>query len=220
MTAHAQRRQPLTRDRVLDAALVLADEGGIEALSMRKLAQALGVEAMSVYHHVANKEAILDGLVDLVFSEIALPAAEASWRTAMRERAISARAVLSRHPWATVLMESRTSPGPATLHHHDAVLGVLRGAGFSVPLAAHAFSALDSYIYGFALQEVALPFDSPESAAAVAEAILEHLPADRYPHLRELTAEHVLQPGYAYAAEFEFGLDLILDGLDRALVDQ
>ena len=137
----------------------------------------------------------------------------------MRERAFSAREVLRRHPWATPLLESRTTPGPATLRHHDTVLGVLRGGGFSVELAAHAFSALDSYIYGFALQEAALPFDTPEETAALAEEILRQLPADAYPHLAELTREHVLAPGYDYAEEFGFGLDLILDGLERARED-
>jgi hypothetical protein len=134
----------------------------------------------------------------------------------MRERAISAREVLSRHPWATALMDSRTAPGPATLRHHDTVIGTLREAGFSIELAAHAFSALDSYTYGFAMQEAALPFDTAEETAEVAEMILAQLPADEYPHLTELTIEHVLKPGYDYGDEYEFGLDLILDGLERA----
>jgi hypothetical protein len=134
----------------------------------------------------------------------------------MRHRAISARKVMSLHPWATGLMESRTTPGPATLRHHDAVIGTLRGAGFSIELAAHAFSALDSYIYGFALQETNLPFDTAEDTAKLAQMILAQLSADEYPHLTELTIEHVLQPGYDYGTEFEFGLDLILDGLERA----
>jgi Tetracyclin repressor-like, C-terminal domain len=133
----------------------------------------------------------------------------------MRQRGISARRVLSRHGWAIGFMESRSSPGPATLRHHDAVLGCLRDAGFSIELAAHAFSVLDSYIYGFALQERSLPFATPEETAELAQDILADLPADTYPHLAELTAQHVLQPGYDYGNEFEFGLDLILDGLER-----
>ncbi len=217
-TDRSQPRAPLSRDRVLGAAVALADTGGVAALTMRRLAEALGVEAMSLYHHVANKEDILDGMVDTVFAEFQLPA-DTGWRTAMRERAFSAREVLRRHPWATPLLESRTTPGPATLRHHDTVLGVLRAGGFSVELAAHAFSALDSYIYGFALQEAALPFDTPEETAALAEEILRQLPADAYPHLAELTREHVLAPGYDYAEEFGFGLDLILDGLERARED-
>ena len=211
----ATRRAPLSRDQVLEAAVTLADEGGIDALSMRKLGQALGVEAMSLYNHVANKEDLLDGMIDVVFAEIDLPTGWADWRAAMRQRAISARRVLSRHGWAIGLMESRSSPGRATLRHHDAVIGCLRDAGFSIELAAHAFSVLDSYIYGFALQERSLPFPTPEQTAGLAQDILASFPADRYPHLAELTARHVLQPGYDYGDEFEFGLDLILDGLER-----
>src|SRR5947208_6431819 len=206
-------RTPLSRERVLRAAVALADESGIHSLTMRKLGDAVGVEAMSLYHHVANKDDVLDGMVDLVFSEIGLPSGGTDWKTAMRQRAISARQVLSRHRWAIGLMESRTSPGPATLRHHDAVIGSLRAAGFSIEMAAHAFSVLDSYIYGFALQEATLPFDTAEETAEVAKTILKEFPADEYPHLTELTLEHVLQPGYDYGKEFEFGLDLILDGL-------
>jgi AcrR family transcriptional regulator len=208
-------RVPLTRERVLHAAVALADESGSESLSMRKLGEAVGVEAMSLYHHVANKEDLLDGMIDVVFGEIDLPAGGDDWKTAMRQRGVSARRVLSRHGWAIGFMESRSSPGPATLRHHDAVLGCLRDAGFSIELAAHAFSVLDSYIYGFALQERSLPFTTPEETAELAQDILADLPADAYPHLAELTAQHVLQPGYDYGNEFEFGLDLILDGLER-----
>jgi AcrR family transcriptional regulator len=182
---------------------------------MRKLGETLGVEAMSLYNHVANKDELLDGMVDLVFGEIELPFGT-DWKVAMRERAVSARKALSRHRWAIALMSSRTSPGAATLRHHNAVIGSLRGAGFSVEMAAHAFSALDSYIYGFALQEASLPFDTEEETAEVAEMISKQFRPDEYPHLTELTVEHVLKPGYAYGAEFEFGLDLILDGLERA----
>jgi hypothetical protein len=134
----------------------------------------------------------------------------------MRERARSVRRALSRHRWAIGLMETRTSPGPATLRHHDAVIGCLRRAGFTVRLAAHAFSALDSYIYGFALQERNLPSDTPEETAELARDLLAALPADTYPHLAELTAEHVLRPGYDDGDEYEFGLGLLLDGLERA----
>jgi AcrR family transcriptional regulator len=208
-------RAPLSKERVLRAAVALADHGGIASLSMRKLAEELGVEAMSLYHHVANKDEILDGMVDVVFSEIDLPSSGAGWKTAMRERAISARKVLSHHPWAIGLLESRANAGPATLRHHDSVIGSLRKAGFSIALAAHAFSALDSYIYGFALQELNLPFETAEEIDEVAGNILRQMPADQYPHLTELAVEHVMKPGYAYANEFEFGLDLILDGLER-----
>ena len=215
--SNAELRIPLSRERVLRAATALADEGGIESLTMRKLAQALGVEAMSLYYHVANKEDILDGMVDIVFSEIDLPSGEVGWRTAMRERAISTRKVLSLHPWASSMMQSRPNPGPALLRHHNWVIGTLRNAGFSIELTAHAFSAMDAYIYGFALQEETLPFDTAEEVAEIAEAFLEQFPTDEYPHLAELTVEHILKPGYSYSNEFEFGLDLILDGLERAL---
>ncbi|MGB3440904.1 MAG: TetR/AcrR family transcriptional regulator [Actinophytocola sp.] len=210
-------RGRLNRDRVLRAAVELADAGGIESLTMRKLGVELGVEAMSLYNHVANKVDLLDGMIDCVFEEIELPADGAGWRSAMRGRAVSAREALSRHRWATGLMESRSTPGPATLRHHDAVIGVLRGAGFSIEMVAHAYAVLDSYIYGFALQEPNLPFDTESETANVAQAIMARFATGEYPHLTELTVGHVLKPGYDYGDEFEFGLDLILDGLERAL---
>jgi AcrR family transcriptional regulator len=213
----AAPRTPLTRQRVLAAAVALADRGGVGSLSMRKLGQELGVEAMSLYHHVANKDDILDGIVDVVFSEIDLPSGEAGWKAAMRQRAVSARQALRRHPWAIGLMESRPTPGPANLRHHEAVLACLRQAGFPVALTAHAYSLLDSYIYGFALEEAGLPFDTPEETAEVAQTIMAAFPTDAYPYFTELAVEHVLQPGYDYGDEFLYGLDLILDGLERAL---
>jgi AcrR family transcriptional regulator len=205
----------LNRERVLRTALVLADRDGIASLSMRKIGQALHVEAMSLYNHVANKGDLLDGLVDLVFSEIALPADQADWQTAMRQRAISARDALLRHPWAISLMQSRTTPGPATLWHHNWVIGSLRAAGFTIDMAAHAFAVLDGYIYGFALQQINLPYHTSQEGAAVAEHLLRQLLAEQYPHLAEMLIEHAMKPGYDYAAEFEFGLDLILDSLER-----
>jgi AcrR family transcriptional regulator len=207
-------RAPLTRERVMRAAVSLADASGIESLSMRKLGQDLGVEAMSLYNHVANKEDILDGIVDLVFSEIALPSGEGDWKPAMRRRAISAHEALLRHPWAPSLMQSRTRPGPATLRHHDSVLGSLRNAGFTLIMAAHAVSAIDGYVYGFALQQINLPLQSREQVEVVGESILRQL-AGEYPHLAEMITDHAMKPGYDYAEEFEFGLDLILGGLER-----
>jgi AcrR family transcriptional regulator len=209
-------RQPLSRDRILRSAIALVDEGGVEKLSMRKLGQALGVEAMSLYNHVRNKEDLLDGLIDLVFAEVPLPSAGLEWRAAMHQRGLDLREALSRHRWAIGLMESRTSPGSATLRHHDAVLGCLFAAGFSMELTAHAYAALDSYIYGFALQEQGLPMEGPDETAALAEVMLAQFPADLFPHLAAFTVGHVLKPGYDFAAEFEFGLDLILDGLETA----
>jgi len=211
-----QRRAPLSRERVLLEAVALADENGIGTLTMRRLADSLRVEPMSLYHHVANKDEILDGMVDIVFREIELPSAHAEWNSAMRDRAASARDALRRHPWAISLMQSRTTPGPATLRHHDAIIGCLRDAGFAIDLAAHAISAIDSYLYGFAMQELSLPFSTPEETAAMAVTFLDQFPAEEYPHLAELTTEHVLRPGYDYGDEFEFGLSLILDGLERA----
>jgi AcrR family transcriptional regulator len=209
-----KRRAPLSREPVLRAAVALADRGGIESLTMRKLGEELGVEAMSLYNHVANKDDIIDGIVDLVFSEIELPADRADWKPAMRKRAISAHEALLRHPWATSLMQSRTKPGPATLRHHDSVLGTFRNAGFTLVMAAHAFSVIDGYVYGFALQQINLPLQSTRQVAEVGQNILQQL-AGEYPHLAEMITEHAMKPGYNYAQEFEFGLDLILDGLER-----
>ncbi|QSB04917.1 TetR/AcrR family transcriptional regulator [Natronoglycomyces albus] len=208
-------REPLNRDRVLHAAVALADREGIAAVTMRKVGEALGVEAMSLYNHVANKTDLFDGMVDLVFSEIDMPTGE-DWAEAMRRRAHSCRLALARHRWAAALMNHRQEPGPATLRHHDAVLGCLRAGGFSPAMAAHAFALIDSYIYGFAIQEATLPFETGEEAAAFAERIMDGFPEDEYPHLAELTREHVLRPGYDFSQEFEFGLELILDGLERS----
>jgi AcrR family transcriptional regulator len=209
-------REPLTRERVLDTAVRLADQGGLEALSMRKLGQALGVEAMALYYHFANKERVLDGIVDLVFGEIDVPAIGADWKAAMRRRAISVRDALARHRWAIGLMESRTNPGPANLRHHDAVIGCLRAAGFDMAMAAHAYSALDAYIYGFALTKMNLPFETTTDIAEMAETMLEPFPLGEYPNLADFITEHAMKPGYDFADEFEYGLDVILDGLDRA----
>jgi AcrR family transcriptional regulator len=205
----------LNRERVLQCAVQLADKEGIASLSMRKLGQQLHVEAMSLYYHVRNKNDILDGMIDIVFSEITLPALGVDWKTAMRERAISARHVLLQHPWAINLMESRIQGGSMTLRHHDAVLGSLRQARFSIELAAHAYSVLDAYIYGFTLQELTLLFQTPEEVTAVAGTVLERLPTAEYPYLAEMIVDHAMKPGYYYGDEFAFGLDLILDGLER-----
>ncbi|WP_436791964.1 TetR/AcrR family transcriptional regulator [Yinghuangia sp. YIM S10712] len=209
------RRQPLSRDRVLEAAVRVADRGGVAAITMRKVAQELGVEAMSLYHHVPNKEAILDGVVDTVSAAIEVPPAGCDdWRDAIRVRARSARTVLSRHSWALGVMDSRRNPGPATLRHHNAVLGVLREAGFTLPMAAHAVSLIDSYIAGYVLQEANLPLTAPDDVAEVAGGILERLPADELPYLAEMIVDHALKPGYDHTDEFSYGLDLILDALE------
>jgi AcrR family transcriptional regulator len=207
-------RAPLTRERVLRAAVALADAGGIEALTMRRLGQDLGVEAMSLYNHVANKDDLLDEMIDLVFGEIELPTGGGDWRAAQRRRAVSAHLALLRHPWATSLMNSRTKAGPATLRHHDSVLGCYRSAGFPLVMAAHAVSVVDGYVYGFSLQQINLPLQTPQQVAEVGQDILSRL-AGNYPHLAEMITEHALRPGYDYALEFEFGLDLVLDGVER-----
>jgi AcrR family transcriptional regulator len=209
-------REPLSRERALQVATALADEKGLEALTMRALAQELGVEAMSLYHHVPNKNDILDGMVDLVFAEIDLPAGTGDWKGELRRRTHSARAALTRHPWAIGLMESRAAPGLATLRHHDAVLGSLRKGGFSLAQTAHAYSLLDAYLYGFVLQELQLPFDTEGGADAqqAVGALFAQLPAGAFPHMEEFTRDHVLKPGYSYGKEFDFGLELVLDSLE------
>ncbi|GAA3226851.1 TetR/AcrR family transcriptional regulator C-terminal domain-containing protein [Pseudonocardia petroleophila] len=204
-------RPALSPERVVDAAVRVADRGGLALVSMRNVGRELGVEAMSLYHHVAGKDALLDALADRVFGEIGLPAPDRPWRPAMADRAASARVVLSAHPWALGLVESRRNPGPALLRHHDAVLGCLRRNGFTVAMAAHAYSVLDAYVYGFVLTEVNLPFEPGEGPDEFVEAL--NLPVDAYPHLAEMVAEHVRGRDYAYAHEFEYGLELILDGL-------
>jgi AcrR family transcriptional regulator len=208
-----EERPRLSRERVLRGAVAVADAGGLDSLTIRSLAQSLGVKPMSVYYYVANKDDILDCIVDLVFSEIELPTPGGDWRTEIHRRAHSARRVLRAHPWAIGLMESRTSPGPATLRHHDAVIATLRAAGFSPELTAHAYALLDSYTYGFALQEVGLPFDGSDTVADVAEPIMERFATGEYPHLVEMATDYYLRPGYDFGDEFEWGLNLILEGL-------
>ncbi|HSN86397.1 MAG TPA: TetR/AcrR family transcriptional regulator, partial [Thermoanaerobaculia bacterium] len=207
----------LSRESVLRGAVAVADAGGIGALTMRSLADALEVKPMSIYHHVANKDDVLDGIVDIVFSEIDLPAIGGDWHAEMRRRASSAREAMRRHPWAIGLVETRTSPGPATLKHHNAVIGTLRQAGFSVEMTAHAYALIDAYVYGFALSEATLPINGPETVTEVAGLMMDQYSPEDYPHLVEFTVEHVMKPGYDYGAEFEFGLDLVLDGLARSL---
>jgi AcrR family transcriptional regulator len=202
---------------VLQAALVLAARDGIESLTMRKLADELGVGAMSLYYYVPNKEQLLDGMVDIVFSEIEPPSTDVDWKTAMRNRALSTRNALRRHPWAIGLMEGRTSHGPANLRLHDAVLGCLRAAGFSLEMTVHAYSVQDAYIYGFALQEQDMSSETADDFAAEAQRQMreyEAMLAD-FPHLVEVVGGYVAESGYDYDTEFVFGLDLILDGLDR-----
>jgi AcrR family transcriptional regulator len=214
-TSRGEPRNRLSRERVLRAAMAHADEGGLEAVTMRKVAEELEVAPMALYRHVANRDDLVDGMVDIVFSEIELPAAGADWKTAMRERAISVRDAMLRHRWAIGLMESRTNPGPANLRHHNAVIGSLRAAGFAMAMAAHAYSLLDSYIYAFELTNMNLPFETTTDIAEMAESMLEPFPVGEYPNLAAFISEHAMKPGYDYANEFEYGLDVLLDGLER-----
>src|SRR5215207_11666965 len=212
-----ETRAPLSRERVLETAVRLADRHGLESLSMRKLADELGVAAMSLYYHVPNKVQLIDGMIDLVFGEIEPPSLDVDWKTAMRRRAVSTREALSRHRWAVGQMEGRSTHGPSNLRLHDAVLGCLRAAGFSLAMTVHAYSVQDAYIYGFALQETDLSPEAPDDFAAVAQQQMvdyQAVLAD-YPHLVEVVGGHVAKAGYDYASEFLFGLDLILDGLER-----
>jgi AcrR family transcriptional regulator len=194
-----------------------ADEAGLEGFTMRRLAQVLDVAPMALYRHVENKDDLLDGMIDLVFAEVELPAADLEWKAWMRQRAIGVREALVRHPWAIGLMESRHRPGPATLRHHDAVLGRLAGSGFSIAMAAHAYSLMHAYIYGFAMNQANLPSDLGLETSEVAAIMVEQFPADEYPHLAEFTFKHVMRPGYDYGDEFEYGLDIVLDGLGEAI---
>ncbi|WP_199180926.1 MULTISPECIES: TetR/AcrR family transcriptional regulator [unclassified Cryobacterium] len=207
-------RARLNRERVIATAVRLADTEGLGALTMRRLGEDLNVKAMSIYNHVANKDDLINAMADAIFSEIELPSHSDEWKPAIRKRSISFRDVLARHAWATTVRDSGTNPGPGTLRHHDRVIGTFRNGGFSIEKTAHAFSAVDSYIYGFAMQEKSLPFSTPEETAVMAAIMLAQLPTSEYPYLAELTADHVLKPGYSYGDEFLVGLDLMLDGLE------
>jgi AcrR family transcriptional regulator len=195
--------------------MALADDEGIEALSMRKLAQSLGVEAMSLYHHVANKEELLDAMVDLVFAEVHPPSTDGPWQVEIRARCTSLREVLLRHRWAVGHLNSRRSPGAATLQHHDEVIACLRAGSFTIRSAAHVFATIDAYVYGFVVQELSLPLESGEDTGDLAAAILGSVPEGAYPHLMEMAADYVMREDYSFSDEFDPGLDLILDALER-----
>ena len=211
-------RTSLSRELVLRTALALIDEGGLEALSMRQLGTRLGVEAMSLYNHVASKDDIIDGALDLVVEEIAIPAVGGDWRAAMKERAASALAAFRRHPWASALMDSRLSSSLSRLRYFDAIVGTLLGAGFTLELAARAFSILDCYVYGFGRQRLNMVSSGEPEAEKRAEAFGENIPDQSYPHLARMT-EYAMKQSYDEDADFEFGIELILDGLGRMLSD-
>jgi AcrR family transcriptional regulator len=213
--AKTETRVRLSRERVLRAALTLADEDGIQALSMRRLARELGVEAMSLYNHVANKDDILEGMLDIVTGEIEVPADGADWKAALRRSAISAYEAFVRHPWACSLMHTTPRISDARMLWMEGVLRTLRRAGFSADLTHHAYHALDSHITGFTLWLVSMPFDSREELLDLAKAFLPQISADEYPYVIEHAQQHMAEPSPDEPSEFEFGLDLILDGLER-----
>ena len=211
-------RAQLSRERVLDRAIGVADAGGLESLTMRSLASELDVRPMALYHYFTNKDEILDGIVDRVFGEIDLPSPAGHWRSEVTRRATSARSVLRRHPWAIALMESRSTPGPATLRHHEAMLETLRSAGLSLAMTGHAYALLDAFVYGFAIQEAALPFGR-ETAPEVSAAIAAQFASGEYPRLREYAVERVMKPDYDFGDEFAYGLGVILDAVERSIPD-
>ncbi len=207
-------RRKLTRDLILGAALRLADEEGIQAVSMRRLGQALSVEAMSLYKHVSGKEDILDGISDLVMLEVEVPGRDLPWKMALRQSAIATHQALLGHPWASAVLESRRNPGPTRMRYLDAVVSILRDAGFTLPDVARAFIAVDSHVYGFTLMILAWPFDlrdAPDEAMVMANDTF----GDAFPGLRSMAELAITGPGVPI--EFEFGLDLLLDGLERRL---
>ena len=211
-------RKPLSPELVVTAAAAVADRGGLAAVSMRNVGKELGVEAMSLYHHVRGKEALLDALAEWITTQITLPSPTDPWRPAMEQRAASARQVMAQHPWGLGLMESRRAPTIASLRYHDTILGCLRSNGFSVELAAHAFSAIDAYVFGFVLTELNLPFGAGEGAEEFVDEL--DLPAEEFPHLAEMVGSLVVGRDYAYADEFGYGLGLLLDALADRLADE
>jgi AcrR family transcriptional regulator len=213
----ARPRRRLSRERVVRAAIEQADAGGLEALTMRTLAEKLEVAPMALYRHVADKDDLIDAMVDAVFAEIGVPAGGGDWKIAVRRTAVSVREALSRHRWAIGLLESRGSPGPANLRHHDAVIGRLRAAGFSLGMTADAYSLLNSYVYGFALTAMNLPFETTAEVASLTRDLLGRLSVHEYPNYAEFITEHAMKPGYDHEGQFGYGLDVILDGLERSL---
>ncbi|WP_307854134.1 TetR/AcrR family transcriptional regulator C-terminal domain-containing protein [Nocardioides palaemonis] len=215
MPASSSARPALSRDRVVALAVALADADGVAALSMRALARGLGVEAMSLYHHVDGKEGLLDAMVDAVFAEVHAPRVGGDWRTELRARSLTGREVLRRHRWAVGLMDSRRTPGPATIAHHDAVLGCLMADGFDLAATGTAVALLDAHLYGFVLQEIALPFETEDELAAVGAEILGDEVREAFPHFTAFAEGQALQPGYSFGREFEPTLDLTLDAVAR-----
>jgi AcrR family transcriptional regulator len=214
MAAQTEPRLPLSRDRILQAALELADEGGIDALTMRKLGQTLGFEAMSLYNHVANKDDVLDGILDLVLDETEAPSPAEEWRTAIRSSAISVHDGLTRHAWACPLLMSPGHVRPARLAYMDSLLGRLREAGFSADATYHAYHVLDAHIFGFSLWQANHSYNAGQVADMAAE-FARMIPVDVYPYLHEHGEQHLTKGPLHDVSAFELGLDLILDGLEK-----
>ena len=210
-------RARLSRDQILHAAMAHADQHGLQGMTMRNVAEALSASPMALYRYVANKEDLVDGLIDLVFGELSVPSLDGDWKAAMRERAHSVRQALLRHRWAVGILESSRNPGPASRLHHERLIGSLRAAGFDWPMVAHALAVLDSFVYGFAQTEMNLPVDSMDEVGEVAEGMIASYRAEEYPNLIAFAEEHLMKPAYDYGEEFDYGLELILDGLDRRL---
>jgi len=215
-SARGRANTLLSQSAIIEAAAEVADAGGVGAVSMRSVAKVLGVEAMSLYYHVANKEALLDALANWVFEQIVLPELSDDWRAAMITRARSARSVLSKHPWALGMLESRSTPGEKLLEHHDRILGCLMGGGMTPVLAAHAFSAIDSYIYGFVLTEISLS-TAPENQTDEGFSAEVAKQAEKYPNMALIALEAMNGHSFTFEDEFEYGLNLILDGFEERL---
>jgi AcrR family transcriptional regulator len=213
----APPREPLSRERILGTAVALADQGGVESLTMRKIALELGVVPMALYKHVANKDELLDGMVDVVVGEIDPPVVGTDWKTTIRERVLSARRALLRHPWASQVIESRTDPTPTVIEYMDSMIGIFRAGGFSIDVTHHAMHAMGSRLLGFS-QEL---FDDTSGDGAEIQELQRQWMAERYPHITEMVAaishdqESVVGSGCDDQFEFEFALDLTLDGLER-----
>ena len=210
----SEQRNPLNRERVVDAGVGIADRGGVGELTMRRLADELDVTPMSLYNHITDKDDLIAGMVDAVFSEMDLPVVGGDWRGEIRGRATSMRQTLVRHPWAIGLLDAGTNPGPALLQHQEAVIGTLRVGGFSLQVVALAIALIDAYVYGFAIQETALQFEPRDDLVEIPEPAIAEIMRGQLPYMAELVAEHVLQPGYDFGAQFEVGLDLLLDGIE------
>ena len=215
MDGNKKEKASLSKEAILRAAVGLADESGLDALTIRQLAHVLGTAPTTIYHHLKSKGEIIDGMVEFVFSEIEVPSEEVEWTDAIRSRCLSTRRALHRHEWAAPLMESRTTPGPLCLRHHDAAIGHLRRGGLSNELVAHAFAILDAFVYGFSIQAAALPGRARDELVKVATEFDNRDIIPDFPHLAGFVTDRVLQRGHGFEVSFEFGLDILIAGIER-----